>query len=398
MKQISVIVLFMCALSLWPQDKPRRLVEVGFDAGASFANSYLTMKDILRETITLDLSRMADDLYKGFGVLFDAHGKAFINVNLGASWGFGLFAGVDAMGQFKIPQSMIELLSRGNDLNKSYSDDLGLGAASFLETGFWTSLKFRRIKFTVQPAYYVPLAYMGKPSVDYSFRTGDDGSISMSGTYKAELYTPFSLDDTGDLDIGSILSKGGVDISLRGEYPLSHNLILGGTITHIPFFPAQISDKYSMTGNFDFTGKDIESIIDIINGDEEAPEFITNAEAGTGNKIVFRPLKVGADVVYRPFRRRLFSVKPELALVFNSIYNIPFYADLGLTGELNLGDIFILGIGTHFEDLVWKHRANLVLNFRVIEVGVGISSQSQQFLKSFQAAGLGVDLGFRMGF
>jgi hypothetical protein len=302
------------------------------------------------------------------------------------------------MGQFKIPQSMVELLDRGNELNKSYSDDLGLGAASFLETGFWTSLKFRRIKFTVQPAYYVPLAYLSNPRVDYSFGTGEDGIISMSGIYKAELYTPFSLDDTGNLDVGSILGKGGVDISLRGEYPLYYNLILGGTITHIPFFPAQLSDKYSMTGNFDFIGKDSENIIDIINGNEEAPEFITNTETGAGNKMVFRPFKVGVDAVYRPFRQRLFTVKPELALVFNGIYDRPLYVDFGLTGELNLADIFILGAGTHYEDLVWKQRVNLVLNFRVIELGVGISSQSQQFLKSFQGRGFGVDVGFRIGF
>jgi hypothetical protein len=398
MKRISVVVLFLCTLSLWAQDKPHRLIELGFDAGASFANSYLRAKDILRETVTLDVSQMADDLYKGFGVLFDAHGKSFINVNLGASWGFGLFAGVDAVGQFKIPQSMVELLSRGNDLNKSYSDNLGLGAASFLETGLWTSFKLRRIKFTVQPAYYVPLAYLGKPTVNYSFRTGDDGAISVSGTYKAELYTPVPFDDIGDVDVGSILGKGGVDISLRGEYPLYSNLILGGTITHIPFFPAQLSDKYSMNGSFDFTGKNIENIIDIINGDEDAPEFTMDTESGYGNKIVFRPFKVGVDAVYRPFRWRLLTVKPEFALVFNSIYDIPVYADLGLTGELNLVDIIILGAGIHYEDLVWKHRLNLVLNFRVIELGVGISTQSQQFFKSFQAAGLGVDVGFRMGF
>ncbi|MDR2739789.1 MAG: hypothetical protein LBB68_08180 [Treponema sp.] len=415
MKRISVIVLFMCTLSLRAQDKPHRLIELGFDAGASIANSYLIMKDILRETVTLDLSQM-DDLYDGFSVLFNAHGKAFINVNLGVSWGFGLFAGADAMGQFKIPQSMVELLARGNDLNKSYSDDLGLGAAAFLETGFWTSLKFRRIKFTVQPAYYVPLAYLGKPTVHYSFCAGEDGTISVHGKYKAELYTPISLGDAGSLDIGSILSKdsldignilskGGIDISLRAEYPLYYNLILGGTITHIPFFPAQLSDKYSISGSFGFPdkdgkdGKDKKNIIDIINGKEDAPELIMNPpEKGNGNKIVLRPLKVGVDAVYRPFRLRLLAVKPNLALVFNSIYDIPVYADFGLTGELNLADIFILGVGTRYEDLVWKQRANLVLNFRVIELGIGISTQSQQFLKSFQGAGLGVDVGFRMGF
>jgi hypothetical protein len=134
MKTLAALILFgSFAVSLGAQDKPHRFVEAGFDASASFANSYLRTGDVFKETITLDVSKMAGELRNGLGLLAGGHGEAFLNFNLGAVWGFGFFAGIDTLGQFSIPQSMIELLSEGNDPGKTYSDDLGLGAAAFLK-------------------------------------------------------------------------------------------------------------------------------------------------------------------------------------------------------------------------------------------------------------------------
>jgi hypothetical protein len=84
--------------------------------------------------------------------------------------------------------------------------------------------------------------------------------------------------------------------------------------------------------------------------------------------------------------------------VFNSIYDTPVYLDFGITGELNLWDIVTIDVGTRLEDLVWKERAGLSLNFRVIELLAGITSQSQQFVRSFQGAGFAVDIGVRVGY
>ncbi|MFP3043439.1 hypothetical protein LQZ19_16620 [Treponema primitia] len=392
-KTLVLIVLFLPALSLWAQNKPNRFVEVGFDAGFSFANNYLRTGDIFKETITLDLSKMAGDLKEGLSVFFDAHEATVLNFNLGATWGFGLFAGMDSLGHINIPQSMVELLTQGNELHKTYSDDFGLGAAVFLETGFWASARIRRIKFTVRPAYFIPLVYLDKSRAHYTFAAKADGTIAVIGNYDVDIFTPLPLDDLS-IDAGSILGKGGADISLRAEYPLFRNLVIGGSLTHIPIFPAQLSDKYTMSGSFEFNS----NIEDIINGDYEIPDFEPANESDTGNRVVFRPFKFGIDAVYRPFYIRLLTIKPTLALVFNNIYNMPIYADFGVTGELNLARILRVDAGTHYEDLVWKQRVGLALNFRIIEFGIGVTTQSQQFLKSFQGAGFGIDIGLRMGF
>jgi hypothetical protein len=403
-KLTALLILLGSALSLGAQDKPHRFVEVGVNAGGSFANSYLRANDVFKEKIVLDTSQMAGDLKNGLAVLVDAHGEAFINFNLGALWGFGFFAGLDSIGQFKIPQSMVELLTEGNDSGKTYSDSLGLGAAAFLETGFWASAKIRRIKFTVRPAYFLPLAYLNKPKVNYAFAIKDDGSVAAAGNYYVEVYTPLPIDDIesfddigslpGKIDIWDMLGKGGVDLVLRAEYPVYHNFTVGASLGHIPLVPAQLTKKYSLSGGFEIS----KTLEDIINNDFDLPDIDPVGEYDDDHKMVFRPFKIGVDAVYRPLNIRLLTLRPEAALVFNSVYDTPVYLDFGIAGELNLWDILILSAGTHFEDLVWKERAGLTLNLRIFEISAGITTQSQQFLRSFQGAGFAVDLGVRMGF
>jgi hypothetical protein len=405
-KKLAALLFFCSALSLWAQDKPHRFVEAGFDARASFSNSYLRTGDVFQENITLDISQMAGELGNGLGVFFDTRGKFFLNFNLGALWSFGFFTGLDALGQFKIPQSMVELLTEGNDLDKTYSDKLGLGAAVFYEAGFRVSAKIRRIKFTVRPAYFLPLAYMSNTRVNYAFALEDNGTLTMEGNYNVEMYTPFPREGITALKDGNIaalpetvgiadtLKKGGVDVVLRAEYPVYHNFVIGASLGHIPLAAARLTEKYSLSGGF----KLFKTLDDVINNNFDLPDIAMNDAYGAGRKAVYRPFKVGFDAVYRPFNIRLVTLRPELALVFNSIYDSPVYLDCGITGELNLADIFVIALGSRFEDLVWKERIGLTLNLRLIELIAGITTQSQQFLRSFQGAGFGVDIGVRVGF
>jgi hypothetical protein len=402
-KKFAELLLRGAALSLWAQDKPHRFVEIGLDAKASFANSYLRTGDIFKEIIVLDISKMAEDLSNGLGAYMGVRGGGFINFNIGALWGFGFFAGLDGLGQVKLPQSMVKLLSEGYDPNESYSDKLGLGGAAFAEAGFWASAKIKRIKFTLRPAFYVPLVYVSKPRINYNFAINSDGSVEMNGTYNIEMFSALPLDSGGFDDLGSVLGNvdiaemlgcGGVDFVLRAEYPLRHNFIIGGSLGHIPMVPAQLTDRYSMKG-------DVNLKVDlgqILNGDIDMKDPVMESGTGTDQQVVFRPFKISFDAVYRPFHMRLVTIRPLAALVFNSIYDTPVYMDFGISGELNLGDIFTVGVGSHLEDLVWKQRFGFSLNLRVLELIAGITTQSQQFLRSFQGAGFAVDLGLRLGF
>jgi hypothetical protein len=313
---------------------------LGIDFGAPYTgiDSYVGSIDIFKRAFTPDWSDMASDLENSIGAFFDVHGSAYLNSNMGVNIRFGLFVGIDSFGQFKMPSPI----------------DLNRGAASFLEAGLWFSTKIRRWTFAIRPSYFMPLAYLKD----------------------SEIYTPFPLAPPGDAGLSDMFGKGGVDLSLRGEYPLRRNFLIGGTVTHIPVLSAEFTNKYSVHGDT-FAGV-----------------------SSTANKVLFRPFKLGVDAVYRPFYTRLFTLKPELVLVFNTTYDTPvmIYPDGALTIEMNLRDLLIVGLGTHFEDLIWKQRAELLLNLRFIEFVIGITTKSPQFIETFQGTGFGVDLGVRMGF
>ncbi|GHV81348.1 hypothetical protein AGMMS49944_31390 [Spirochaetia bacterium] len=243
MKKIVATLLFLSALSLWAQDKPHRLFELGIDFGASYpgAGSYLGTVGIFKDVFTPDWSDM--------GAFFTTHENAYLNFNMGVNFKIGLFAGINSLGQFRIPPS----------------NDFDHGAASFLEAGLWFSTRIRRWTLTVRPSYFLPLVYVDE----------------------TEIYTPLPLADPGDTNLWGMLRKGGMDLSLRVDYPLLRNLLIGGDITHIPILPGELADTYSING---ITAEDI---------------------YGTGNAVLLRrPFKLGVDAVYRPFYRRLFTLKP----------------------------------------------------------------------------------------
>jgi hypothetical protein len=280
-----------------------------------------------------------------------------------------------------------------------------MGAAVFAETGFWVSARIiKGIKVAVRPSYFLPLAYITNSEVSYSLST-TDGEIKAGGSINASVYAPLSIEPGGAFSIGNVgdmLGKGGGDLTLGVEYPLFNDLNLGASFTHIPIFPARLSDGYNLKTDFSYY-QDIQSMLDDTPPRSDMEEGFHYNEpsldpfSDAAEQTVFRPFKVGFSALYRPFGVRLFSLKPQVALVFNGIYNTPVYVDFGGTAELNLGNIFIVDAGVNFEVRLWKNTLGLIFNMRALELDLNFSTQSQDFLKSFQAAGFRLDVGIRMG-
>jgi hypothetical protein len=256
---------------------------------------------------------MAGDIGDGIDIFANAKGNVFFNVNM-VRFGFGWFSGVDGMGQFEIPQSLIKLLTQGNS-EDHYSGSFGMGAAVFAETGVWVSAKIiKEIKITVRPSYFLPIFYMTKPEAYYDLETNsEEGTIDAFGMANASLYTPYPTETGSSIDIGNMLGKGGGDLTLGVEYPLFSNLILGASFTHIPLFPARLSDGYKLITNFSYNEDD--------GFESREPSF--DPFSGAAEQKVFRPFKMGFDVLYRPFKVDIFSLRPRAALVFNGIYDTP---------------------------------------------------------------------------
>jgi hypothetical protein len=128
-------------------------------------------------------------------------------------------------------------------------------------------------------------------------------------------------------------------------------------------------------------------------------------ESSHGDIQIFRPFKIGLNAVYSPLKFKLLSVDliPQIGYAYNEIYIKPHSFEGALTARVGFINIMrsnallALTARSGYEDKVWRQQVGVTLNFRIMQLDVGVASQSENFVKSFEGAGLGVNLGFRFG-
>jgi hypothetical protein len=401
MKKLYAIVIVLLAgtVCLWA-DLPPRFFELGFNVGGGFANNYMGISDVFRKTIDVDLSKEPKDLYFDFNTDFDF----FINVNIKDRMGFGIFSGIDAVGQFSLPEDLQKFLL-GNQLNKTYEGDIGTSGSVFMEAGAHGFFHVRKFRISVRPAYYFPLMYL-KPNTHYKIST-QGGTVDADFEYDLALYTPFALGEDLDslsmdnINMSSINGRGGVDLALAVDYPILPKLDVGATFTHIPLFPAELTNYTTIRGHKKVYSEDL--IQDIIDGKDLLEDITVNSSHGSLQ--IFRPFKFGVNAVYTPFKYKIFSLSviPQIGYAYNAIYVKPHSFEgvakvrLGLFNIMRSNPLLGFTFSTGYEDKLWKHGIDFALNLRAMELDIGVATTSESFKQSFHAAGLDFNVGLIFG-
>jgi hypothetical protein len=407
-KSISLVLVVLGLGSLWAE-KPRRYVETGFTLGAGFANNYLKYGDFFNDEhiIRIDLSAMGS---YDFNLVSDVAAQTFVNVN-GERFSIGIFAGMEGMFYGSISKQLFQLLSNGNTSRYSKAE-FAFGGSLFADTGLNLETQLGKLRLRIGPAVFLPLVYIPKPKkTDLIVKTGED-TMSITGNVAVDIYSPIKLGTgTGDagefgIDMGG-LSKAidsgalGFDLTLGAEYPLSSMLDAGILVSHIPVALSRLTHHAKMRADFGFNDQvSEESLLDLLKegkvddllriGD---PEFTFSR----GILYVSRPLRF--DLYSRiKFIGSLLVVRPHAGIsLFTPYGDIPCF-NAGIEGQINAWRLLQLSLSSGYEELIWKHRLGLILNLRVLQLDLGVSTQSQEFTRSFALSGLGVSLGVHIGF
>jgi hypothetical protein len=212
------------------------------------------------------------------------------------------------------------------------------------------------------------------------------------GGDEVKVYTPFDIENP---DVGSIFSFAGVDITLSARFALFSWLNLGAVANHVPIMPAK-GDYFLKSYALD-VGAGVGALPN--------PELDITGEgmtdrSGFENLSIMRPLTFDVYAEWQILEMKFlaFTVKPNLGFTAMAVSEGSFAFNWGVEAQLQLLRIFYIHVGTGLQDSLWRQRAGISLNFRVIELSLEGTLQSQDFLKSFQAQGLGLNVGFRMGF
>ncbi len=140
--------------------------------------------------------------------------------------------------------------------------------------------------------------------------------------------------------------------------------------------------------------KKIEDILDDVWGYKYKSKFGYDSDG----KKIYRPFSMLFYANYRPSEESdILSLIPSLGFSLNWLYPQIFALEGGLSARFDFANIFISVLGINYNDRTWKNSIDFALNLRAFELDFGLSIQSQDFIKSFRVAGLGVNFGMKFG-
>ncbi|MDR2633163.1 MAG: hypothetical protein LBC51_06025 [Treponema sp.] len=403
-KRISVVLLVLSLGSLWAE-KPRRYVEAGFILGAGFANNYLKYADFFNDEHIIRINFNQMGRYD-FNLVSDMAAQTFLNVS-GERFSVGVFTGLEGMFYGSISKQLFKLLSDGN--TGSYSKaDFAFGGAVFADTGINVETQLGKLRLRISPAVFLPLVYIPKPKkTALTIRTGED-TMSITGTVALDIYSPVKLGSGGDLSVdmsglSQVMDSGalGFDLTLGAEYPLASMLDAGILVSHIPIGLSRLSHQAKMQAEFGFNDQVSEaSLLDQLKeGNVDDILHIGDPEFSFSRGVFYVSRPMRFDLYSRiKFIGNLLVLRPHAGLsLFTPYGDLPCF-NAGLEGQFNVWWLLQLSLSSGYEELVWKHRFGLILNLRVVQLDLGLSTQSQEFTESFALSGLGLSLGMHVGF
>jgi hypothetical protein len=409
-----------------------RMIELSVaNVSVGFSNDFISAADILKnpfeivrdfgdilgdfgniyqDPVSVDL----DDFFKGFNLTFGATIKPFsLNYNWKDKWGFGLdIAHIKATGDLSLAANMLTL--KEVEEEKSH-----VGVAVFADVGIPVFFHIKKLKLKLRPAAYAPLfyadsqvTYTGKDKthfeVNYDMRVYSIANTKgFEGAFDEGIDMDLVTQDMQDDYMGILTNNMGYDLGLGVEYPVARWLDIGVDFVNIPIVKARLNHYLRLQGTA-YLDTDID-FNEIIEKKGEFPdgfwEKVYNYEtedpvAGydSDGKAVPRPFATLFYVNYHPFRSRILSLIPSVGFSYNSLYLEPFHIEGGLNTRIDLANIFVTTLGVNYNDRMWKNSIDFILNLRVFELDFGLASHSPDFVKSWQGAGVNVNVGVKFGF
>ncbi|GHV87828.1 hypothetical protein AGMMS50267_01880 [Spirochaetia bacterium] len=396
-------------------NESRRTVEIALvDVEAGFANNLLGVGDIFQKNLVVDLNeyagRIPEDGFIGFNIVPNVSAVDFKFNAKKKDWGFGISpASVTGRIDLKLPRSFLSLLADGNQgPNGDITDEIVLSGAVYYvfdtSSHFNVAVHGKNLRLGVGPAYYIPGLYIPKSPITYHVKTDTEISASIDGNFSVYMPTDFI---GNSIDVGQMLSSGGVDISLNAEYPLLTRLDVGASISRIPFVPATLSR--GMTGSIHQADTLIgigEILrlggIDKAYGTPEIEDLYELSDFGALPELkVTRPVRFDFYTLFRPARDDLLVIRPNIGFTLAS-KNSDAYFNGAAEIQLNLGTkgipyLFTLYLNTGREEGMWRHKLGFQLNLHAFELDLEAAVRSQNYKTSYQATGASVKVGLKFG-
>ncbi len=380
-----------------------RFFEIKVGTGLGLSNNLIAGNDIFQKDLVIDLKKLADECPDG-GMNLIANATPGVEVNLNISkLHIGLSAGAELYGKFNIGKDLFDFAGYGNQIGEtidlSFTAETDMFAYSQLDLG-WDVRKF---KLHIKPALFVPILSTRGNGGTVSVTNGADGSIHAAVDVNTDVYSPIDLEhaqsyfnqitSSGNILNSPLFAGYGFDLGAYLALPFSKSLSLDFDV-RIPLAPGHIYKKSTITSHYSYDAK----FSEISKGEsvQENPTFSGYQDADL--------------TIHRPLKFNVYLDKNLLGTLFNAhagggfgirhpfADDAQFYPEYYVGLTLSLIDLFKLGVSTQYTDQVFIHQLGTTFSLRFVQVDLGVSTQSSNFKKSFEGAGVGAYAYMTVGF
>ncbi|MCL2802033.1 MAG: hypothetical protein FWD28_09780 [Treponema sp.] len=375
---------------------PERALEFGFNFNLLFSNNYLTIAEVLKRTIVINL----DDLKKGLKVNIGAGFTPFYFYQNKTTWGWGVSVDIDAQGFLGLSGNMLTL----SEANKDKSE---VGGAVFVSAAIDSFSYINSFKFKFKPAAFFTAAFI-KPDISYTFLNSEDGT-RVNIVYDLHVYSAFPMNDFPNNFV--ITGSPGLDISMGLEYHLSKEIglseilpfldfSLGIDLINIPIIPSSLTDYMRMEGMIGSNDP-----FYVIGNTGGLGDFVTSL--GNSNPVysygkkrieLRRPFKALVWAVWKPFFGTNFIVvKPVLGFSYSTLHIEPLSFEGGLNVGVNLLNMLVFRAGINYVDRLWINSLDFTFSLKLFQLDVGVDLRSTEFIEIWKTSGVGLRVGVRFG-
>lgn len=420
-QKLYVVILLLCSVVLFskPQlsyaldntdevapEVPRmgvRIFEVGIHTDAHIENSYFTINDVLEKSSTPNYNKIFGFLKQGIEAGLDFEFDIFMNLNF-HSFQAGLFTKVTMKTTTHFDSNVFKFLENITTTEDMFDINMRIGGSAFLDTGITTGFRMGKLILKISPSYYLPVIYIPYTSASFTAFYDANGNIDAHGKALLKVYSVFPLEEISSLNkflettsLSTVLSQGGLDFTLEATYSLFSVLDVGLSLSHIPIVPAIMHSAFAYSAFLDFSLKPLLTRL-ITDGELDPAGLSYELDATAGTLTLMRPIRLSLFAEWRVFNSDILIVSPTIEFRFDDkASQREFGVGYRLEVESNIG-FFNPSFATSYIDEIFAQALGISLNFRVFDLDLLVSMQSQNFSKSFAGAGFGAGIGITIGY
>ena len=380
-----------------------RFFEIKAGTGLGLSNNLITGNDIFQKNLVIDLRKLADECPDdGMNLIANVTPGVEVNFNI-SKLHIGLSAGAELYGKFNIGKDLFDFAGYGNQIGEtidlSFTAETDMFAYSQLDLG-WDVRKF---KLHIKPALFVPILSTRGNGGTVSVTNGADGSIHAAVDVNTDVYSPIDLEhaqsyfnqitSSGNILNSPLFAGYGFDLGAYLALPFSNSLSLDFDV-RIPLTPGHIYKKSTVTSHYSYDAK--------------------FSEISKGESVQENPTFTGYQdtdlAIHRPLKFNVYLDKNLLGTLFNAragggfgirhpfAEDAQFYPEYYVGLTFSLIDLFKLGVSSQYKDQVFIHQLGTTFSLRFVQLDLGVSTQSSNFKKSFEGAGVGAYAYMTVGF